>query len=244
MHRFFLPPVQCRGDRLVLEGREAHHGLHVVRLRAGEAVEVLDGQGVCLTCQVSVLSRHAVELQVTARQELPRPSPRLTLVQAVAKPKAMDLIVQKAAELGVHRLVPILAERAVMQSDPERGKREKWEWIAIDSLKQCGSAWLPVIDPPQKLHEYLKHPEPVELSLVASLACQTHPRCHFEAFERAHRRGPVSACVWVGPEGDFTPRELEAIEAAGAHPISLGPRVLRSDTAAIYCLAIVRYALD
>src|ERR1041384_7697222 len=112
MHRFYSPPDQSQASTLVLSESEAHHALHVLRVRQGERVVVLDGVGHELLCEVQRTERDTVSLKVLQKQSLPPLPYRVTLVQAVIKAKAMDMVVQKAAELGVHRLVPILSERS------------------------------------------------------------------------------------------------------------------------------------
>jgi 16S rRNA (uracil1498-N3)-methyltransferase len=159
----------------------------------------------------------------------------------------MDLIVQKATELGVHRIVPILSERSVSQieDDAAASKLEKWHATMVESIKQCGSTWLPMIEPPQPVQKFLAAGEKFDLSLVASLQSDArHPRQFFQNFASEKKRAPKSVCVWVGPEGDFTPAEMNVIRQAGALPMTLGPLVLRSETAAIYCLSILNYELQ
>ena len=247
MHRFYLPPAQSQGDQLTLADGEAHHALHVVRVRRGERVVVLDGVGHELLCEVRDTDRHTVTLTVTQRNSIPPLPYRLLLAQAVTKGKTMDVIVQKATELGVHRIIPILSERSVPHVEEESApaKVEKWEVAAIDAVKQCGSAWLPQIDFPLMVQAFLAHGNRFDLSLIATLQGDgLHPRRHFENYREERRRNPESVCVWIGPEGDFTPAELHAIKTAGALPISLGPLVLRSETAAIYSLSVLNYELQ
>ena len=244
MHRFYLPPTQAQGPILHLTDGEAHHAIHVVRVRVGERVAVLDGAGHEFLCEIQEVSRDVVTLKLIQKNVLATPATRIILAQAVTKAKTMDLIVQKATELGAHRLVPILSERSVPQIEEGNaaGKLEKWQATMIEAVKQCGSPWLPQIDPPQPTQKFLASSERFDLSLVASLQPDArHPREYFQRFaaERAHM--PKSVCVWVGPEGDFTPAEMNAIRQGGALPISLGPLVLRSETAAIYCLSVINY---
>jgi 16S rRNA (uracil1498-N3)-methyltransferase len=241
MRRFYLPPSATKGDLLVLTDREAHHAAHVLRLQAGEEVTVLDGAGARLLCEARRVSRKAVELSVRRREHIPRPAFELTLFQAVVKGKTMETIVEKATELGVRRVVPLLTERVVSHLDTERteSKQAKWQVTAIESIKQCGSPWLPEIDAPRKLTDILKTPPQFDLACVASLRGGEHPR-HWVEGSKQFRTG----CVWIGPEGDFTDAELDAIEATGAKPITLGPLVLRADTAAIASLAVLRSEVD
>ena len=124
-------------------------------------------------------------------------------------------------------------------------KREKWQQVAIEAIKQCGAAWLPEDRGTGDSPEFLARKEKFDLSLVGSLQKERrHPRESFQEFEAKHGRLPQSVGVWIGPEGDFTPAELKAIQAAGALPISLGRLVLRVETAAIYCLSILNYELS
>jgi 16S rRNA (uracil1498-N3)-methyltransferase len=247
MHRFYLPSSLCTDAVLTLSGREAHHGLHVLRLRRGEQATILDGAGGEYLCEVSELDRERIRLTVQ-RKELTPPLPyAITLVQAIPKGKVIESIVQKATELGVSRIVPLISERVVSQLDEERSekKSEHWRQIAIEAIKQCGSTWLPQIDVPTKLNAFLARKEQFDLSLIASLQeDRAQPREWFHSFQVKHRRLPATIALWVGPEGDFTPSEVEAVRAAGALPITLGKLVLRSDTAAICSLSIVNYEMQ
>lgn len=245
MHRFFLPPPLGQGDRLELPGPEAHHALHVLRLAVGDPVMVLDGAGGVLDCEVAATGRRAATLTVRRREQRPRPAPAVTLFQAVAKSRAMEWIVQKATELGVRRLVPVLTERSVprFSAGDTQHKAARWREIAIEALKQCGTPWLPEIPAPAPLAAVLGTGRAFDLALVAALAPDAgHPRQMLEDF-RARHSGPAEVALWVGPEGDFTAAELAAIRGTGARAVTLGERVLRCDTAAVYCLSVLNYAL-
>ncbi len=247
MHRFYLPPAECRQQLLTLSKREAHHALNVLRIRPGERVAVLNGAGEEMLCEVLEAAHGAVTLKVVQTHALARLPYKVTLLQALTKGKTMEQIVQRATELGAHRIVPILSARSVaqVQTDDAANKLDKWETTAIEAIKQCGCAWLPRLEPPQTPQAFLAREDKFELSLIASLQPESrHPREHFELFQAEHERRPESVCVWVGPEGDFTPAEINAIRASGALPITLGKLVLRSETAAIYCMSIINYALQ
>ena len=247
MHRFYLPPEQCQGATLLLAGREAHHALHVLRLARGELITVLDGVGNEFLCAVEKCSRAAVTLSVSLKNFTPPPPCSITLLQAIPKGKLIESIIEKAVELGVSRIVPILAQRVTTHLDDETGplKVEKWRTVAVEAIKQCGSPWLPKIEAPVTIKQFLDRKEKFELPLVASLqGDRRHPREVFRKFHTAHGRPPVSICVWVGPEGDFSPEEINAIKAEGARPITLGRLVLRVETASIYCLSVLNYELQ
>ena len=247
MHRFYLPPKNCAGNSLRLDGREAHHALKVLRVKYGELVAVLDGVGNEFLCTVENCSRDAVTLSVSLKNFKPPPPCRITLLVAIPKGKIIEGIIQKSVELGAHRIVPVLSERVVTQFDGESGehKRAKWQTVAIEAVKQCGAPWLPEIEAPVTIENFLARKEKFDLSLVGSLQKERrHPREVFSEFEEQHKRAPQSVGVWIGPEGDFTLDELKAIQESGAAPVSLGKLVLRVETAAVYCLSVLNYELQ
>lgn len=247
MHHFYLPPEQCQGDSLLLTGSEAHHARHVVRLRRGERVTVADGAGQAFLCELQEYVPDQVRLAVLERRIQSPPPARLTLLQAVPKGKLMEVIVQKATELGASRIVPVLAERVVAHLDDDAAARKvaKWRLVALEAMKQCGLAWLPVVEPPVTLAQFLARNEEFELPLIASLKKGSRlARDYFNDFHARFGRLPQSVGVWVGPEGDFTPAEMEAIKLHGTLPITLGRLVLRCETAAIYCLSVLNYELQ
>jgi len=247
MHRFYLPPEHCAGTTLRLDGREAHHALHVLRLKHGELVAVLDGNGNEFLCTVENAARNAVTLSVSLKNFVPAPPCSVTLLVGVPKGKIIESIIQKAVELGARRIVPILSERVVTQLDDEdaENKREKWQSVAIEAIKQCGATWLPKVEAPTSICDLRFTIYDFDLSLVGSLQKERrHPREVLREFETKHGRLPQSVGVWIGPEGDFTPDELKMIQDSGAQPVSLGRLVLRVETAAIYCLSVLNYELN
>jgi len=246
MHRFYLPPERCAGNALRLDGREAHHALHVLRLKRGDAVTVLDGAGNEFSCAVENAARDSLALTVKEKKTTPPLPCAVTLLQSVPKGKIIESIIQKSVELGARRIVPILSERVVTQLDGDDAekKRDKWQQVAVEAIKQCGAAWLPKVDAPVTPTEFIARGEKFDLLLIGSLQPERrHPREVLREFEKQHSRLPQSVGVWIGPEGDFTLEELKAIQAAGAQPISLGQLVLRVETATIYCLSFLNYEL-
>src|ERR1041385_2037246 len=175
MPRFYLPPDQCADPALFLTGREAHHAIHVLRLRRGDPVTVLNGAGVEFRCEVQQYDRDKVKLAVAAKTSAhPLPS-QITLLQALPKGKIIESIIQKATELGAARIVPLLSERVVaaqLNATDLRRKTDKWRLVAIEAIKQCGAVWLPQIDPPVTTKQFLARGEILDLSLIASL--QSH----------------------------------------------------------------------
>jgi 16S rRNA (uracil1498-N3)-methyltransferase len=247
MHRFYLPPGRCRGDALTLDGSEAHHATRVLRTHAGERVQVLDGVGQTLDCEVVQSAGKSLSLKVLERKRAAAPPSTITLLQAIPKGKVIESIIQKATELGVSRVVPIVSERVIsqMDSDDAQSKAAKWQHVAIEAIKQCGSPWLPKVEAPVALDVVLARREEFELSMVGCLEPDSRqPREYFDRFFAEHRRGPASVGIWIGPEGDFAPAEYAAIKSSGTLPVTLGRLVLRVETAATYGLSIINYELQ
>jgi 16S rRNA (uracil1498-N3)-methyltransferase len=247
MHRFHLSPAQCQGGTLFLAGREAHHALHVLRIRRGERVTVLDGAGREFLCEVQDCNHDQVGLQIVETRTHAPPGCAVTLIQALPKGKIMESIIQKATELGVARIVPLISERVVAQVSREDAARKaaKLQLVAVEATKQCGASWLPRVEEPLTPAQFFERNERFDLPLIASLQRGSRsPREYLGAFRAQHGHSPRSACIWIGPEGDFTGTETDAIKAQGALPITLGRLVLRVETAAIYCLSILHYELE
>ena len=242
--RFHIPADRWGGALLRLEGVERHHCVEVLRLRPGRRVTLFDGAGGEAEAEIVSFDRHAVMLRLTGPLETtPPPRFRITLAQAILKGSRMDFIVQKATELGVAAIAPVVSERTVVRLDPETAeeRRARWTQQAIESAKQCGQNRVPQVEATQGLTDFLRDVSAgVDLALVAAL----RPEARGLRALLAERAGPVNeALLLVGPEGDFTPKELELAGAAGFQPLDLGPAILRSETAALYALSVLSYEL-
>jgi 16S rRNA (uracil1498-N3)-methyltransferase len=245
MHRFYNPDFHPQPGPLTLTDNEASHAVRVLRVQPGTEVTVLNGKGVRALARVRGVARKQVDLEVQTIEEAPRPKLEITLLQALTKPASMDWIVEKATELGVHRVQPILAERVVSRLDEHEAakKVEKWQRTAIEALKQCGGTWLPTIELPRTLARVLQDTRPLQCQFVASLSAQAGELRHSLAQLNlsGESSSPSLVGVWVGPEGDFTEEETAALVAAGAIPITLGNTVLRSETASVCAVTLIRY---
>jgi 16S rRNA (uracil1498-N3)-methyltransferase len=237
MHRFFLPNLQ----QPTLPAAEAHHAIHVLRLKVGDTVNVFDGRGQEAQARIAEIGKDAVRLEILQRFNTPALPCRITLGQAIPK-KHMDLIVQKATELGVAAIVPLVSERTLKRPT---GSPQRWREIALEACKQCGNNWLPQIHEPQPARDFLRAPGQFDLKLIASLQPDARSLKEILCGDRSIQRDAVStALLLIGPEGDFTPAELAAAKSAGCRPLSLGPLVLRAETAALYALSILHYELQ
>ena len=239
MRRFFLPNFQ----EPVLVGDEAYHARHVMRLKAGDTVNVFDGRGHEAHSRITEVTKDSIHLTILQRSGNPSLPFRIGLAQAIPK-KNMDLIVQKATELGVAVIVPLLSERTIVQLDDKSKKMDRWREIALDACKQCGNNWLPEIQPPQKIAAFLNGSGEFDLKLVASLQPDAQLlKGIFSNASTLQRSASPSVLILIGPEGDFTSSELSLAKSAGCLPLSLGPLVLRADTAALYALSILHHEL-
>lgn len=232
MARFFLDAGSW-GEGAELRGDEAAHCARVLRARPGDEVEVFDGNGRSATARVRSVSKHAVALELGACREEPPPAVRILLCLAVLKGKAMDWIVPKAVELGASEIQPLRGGHTVAK--PADRKEEKWRRAVLEACKQCGRDRLPVVHDAVDLGDFLATTPPADGNLIASLAPGARPlREAAEAF-----RGGGTVRYLVGPEGDFTEAERALALERGWRPVGLGPRVLRSETAALFGISLL-----
>jgi 16S rRNA (uracil1498-N3)-methyltransferase len=211
----------------------------VLRLKLGDTLNVFDGSGHEAQARITEIAKDSVRLTILQQSSTPALPCRITLAQAIPK-KNMDLIVQKATELGVSSIVPLVSDRSVVKPDEDSKKTERWREIALEACKQCGNNWLPEIEAPQQAHDYLASLPKHDLKLIASLQPDAKPLKTILG-EPANQK---SVLILIGPEGDFTPAELSLAKSAGCLPLSLGPLVLRAETAAIYALSILHHELQ
>jgi 16S rRNA (uracil1498-N3)-methyltransferase len=234
MARFHLPPANWHAATLT--GDEARHLSQVLRGKAGDVITVFDGHGRRASAKVLQVSRDRVSLEIFEVVSPAPPQPRITLAQAIPKGKTMDLIVQKAVELGVAGIEPLVTRHTIVQ--PGEGKSEKWTRVALEACKQCGQDMLPEISPALAFDTWIAGAAKISgLKLIASLAPGA------QAMREVLRAHPATteATILVGPEGDFSPQETAAALAAGFIPVSLGNIVLRVETASLFCISALRY---
>jgi 16S rRNA (uracil1498-N3)-methyltransferase len=239
VHRFFLSNLQ----QPVLSTVEAHHALHVLRLKVGDTVNVFDGHGHEAQARVAEITKDSVRLSIIQNSSTPPLPCRITLAQAIPK-KSMDLIVQKATELGVATIVPLVSDRTIVKLDEDSKRLDRWREIALDSCKQCGNNWLPEIKSPQKAANFLSSLGTFDLKLIGSLQRDARLLKDILSSTPTLTQSGVSVLILIGPEGDFTPAELNLAKSSGCLPLSLGPLVLRAETAAIYTLSILHHELQ
>lgn len=246
MHRFYISLENWNPDALILSGAEAHHARDVLRMKRGDRAVLFNGRGREITAEVVDLAGDEVGLRKLHETETPPLRCRITLGQAIPKGKNMDLIVQKAVEIGAAEIAPLISERTIVDLGPKETeqKKAKWQQIAIEAAKQCGQNWLPAVHAPRKLKDFFSHTGSFDLRLIGSLQPDAiHLKKILSDYTEQHRDRPKNVLMLVGPEGDFTPAELALAKTHGCLPITLGPIILRVETAAIYCLSVLSYEL-
>ncbi|MGH8093494.1 MAG: 16S rRNA (uracil(1498)-N(3))-methyltransferase [Chthoniobacterales bacterium] len=277
MHRFYLSPNEW--PSATLSEAEAYHARSVLRLQPGDRVVVFDGRGREATAQIRAFESDAMRLRILQAAITPPLPARITLAQAIPKGKNMDLIVQKAVEIGAAEIFPLLSTRTVVQLNTESAmqKQAKWQAVALEAAKQCGQNWLPQVHRPRSPENFFRElesgaslpgaeanvskedhasvqpaslrptrtPLHFDLRLIGSLQPGAqHLKKILAEYADAHNGAqPASVLMLIGPEGDFTPAEIALARSHGCIPLTLGPIILRVETAAIYCLSILSYEL-
>ncbi len=245
MHRCYLPGLNAADSLFCVEGEEARHALKVMRLRVGECCELFDGSGQAVRARI-VATAGSSSMQLEVQEVLPPlpPVAGITLALAIPKGTNMDLIVQKAVELGVSRIVPLISERTIVRLDAAQAEAKalKWQRTVLEACKQCGVNSLPVVETPQPYACFLARQDLPPLRLQCALVPEARPLR--ERLEAGRAAGASEVALLIGPEGDFSPSEYAAGQAAGFLPVSLGPIILRVETAVFMAVAAARYALD
>ena len=244
--RVHCAPPAAAGAEITLTPAETHHLVTVNRARVGDPVTAFDGRGTEWNCRLESDRRSGAVLRVHATRAHPSHPCAISIAQALPKGPAMDAIVRQATEIGAARIIPLETERTQVHLAAERseGKVGKWRTTALEAAKQCGNPFLPEITAVQTLDACLGAARDQDLRLVASLHPGARPLKEVLARRRETGAAAPRTAIWlIGPEGDFSPAELERVAAAGFEPVTLGPLTLRCDTAAACALAILGHEL-
>jgi 16S rRNA (uracil1498-N3)-methyltransferase len=236
--RFFVDGIFAVGDRVALAPSDARKAMLVLRLHDGDALEICDSAGRTFDASLAVDGARGFARLEREREAPPAPLLEIVLAQAIPKGQKMDLVVEKATELGVARIVPVVSERSL--DDPGEAKLERWRRIARTAAQQSGRPDVPVVDAPTAWSAlFAGAGKPGTLALVPWELAPPEPLRDVlpHALE-----GVTRVLVAIGPEGGFGDEEIALAERAGARPISLGRRILRTETAGLVVCGILRYA--
>jgi 16S rRNA (uracil1498-N3)-methyltransferase len=221
-----------------LDARESHHLSKVLRLRDGDALSAFDGQG--RTWQGRVVSSSPRELRVRLESLVMTPplQPERILVQALPKQKAWETSLRMAAEIGVTRIVPLFSQHSEIRLGSERmdGKLDKWRQLLIEACKQCGLPYLPTIETPLSLKDWIANQSLPLCGCIASLEANTP---YLIQTDFSAEKKPAAVHAVIGPEGDFSAEEYALLRETGLSPVRLGQQTLRCDTAVAYTLSVL-----
>ena len=244
MHRFFAEPGQIGEKEIVITGADVNHIRNVLRMRADEEVLIADGQGAEYRCKLTELGENEVRAQILwkldGNAEL---ASAITLFQGLPKSDKMDLIVQKCVELGVDRIVPVSTKRAVVKLDAkkEQIRLKRWNTISESAAKQSGRGVIPEVSGVMSFGKALEEAKKLDVLLIPYERAE-----HMTETRRVmgEIRPGQSVGIFIGPEGGFEESEVEEAVAAGAQAITLGKRILRTETAGLAVMAMLSYLLE
>jgi 16S rRNA (uracil1498-N3)-methyltransferase len=224
------------GLEILLPEQAGEHVARVLRLERGHPLILFNGEGHEYDAQLSSLAKRAVTAEITAMRDVDREAPlNLTLAQGIARGEKMDWILQKATELGVVRIVPLMTERTEVRLDEDRAERRHAHWTSViaSACEQCGRNRLPVLEPPQRLDRWLGALTP-ESGLRLALLPEGNTQL------RQLRSMDKGACLVVGPEGGFSENDIALLAQCDFRGLRLGPRILRTETAGLAALAALQ----
>ena len=233
--RVYVEEALAAGKSLVLEGSAANHIMRVLRLRDGDVLTLFDGRGGEHGARITGFRRDSVQVEVQEHRDVERESKlNLTLAQGISRGERMDWVMQKATELGVTRIIPVITERTMVKLDERQSERklEHWRAIVIAACEQSGRNRVPEVAAPCAYHEVLRSGDGNGKKLLLS------PTGNLNARDLALSG---RATLLVGPEGGLSPEEQEQAVGAGFEQVRMGPRVLRTETAAIAALTILQH---
>jgi len=233
--RCFVDMALAPGARIALPESAATHLVRVLRLREGDACVLFNGDGHDYAATLAVAGKREVVAEVSAATLLANESPlRITLLQGVARGEKMDLILQKATELGVAAIVPVNSERSEVKLDAERAVKRvaHWRSVVVSACEQSGRATIPDVAAPVGLAEAAR-------AIDAAMKLTLDPEGE-HALASLAAPSPLSACIAIGPEGGWSSRDRELLRAAGFSGLRLGPRVLRTETAGLAAIAALQ----
>ena len=237
MRRFYIEPAEILNQHPQITGNDVRHMRKVLRHEPGDQVLLIDGSGFEYPAVIETISKDTATFLIIEKKQADTASPlELVVAQGFLKDKKMDTIIRHLTELGLSRWIPLISDRSVARPDENRvaERMRRWENIAIESLKQCGLSKLPVISPLMTFEELVNSPEDYDGKII----CWEEEKVPLAGL---HPGKPQKILLVIGPEGGFSPEEIKYSQPADFKSISLGPRILRAETAAIAACTLVQY---
>ncbi|MEW6685196.1 MAG: 16S rRNA (uracil(1498)-N(3))-methyltransferase [Candidatus Edwardsbacteria bacterium] len=239
---FYTPPEKIFGQRLLISGDEARHITKVMRHKLGDRILVVDGLGSEYEAVISVLSETSLEAKILhRRRKTNEPIVKVSLAQGLVKGARFDILVEKATEIGVWEIIPLLTSRTEVIPNEENHRSERWQRIAIAAMKQSQRSVLPKIEPPTLLGEVVKKIKEYDLAI---LAFEGEKKLRLPALFTKPKKEIRRILCLIGPEGGFTKQEMELAGEKGVMLVGLGPRRLRSETAGIVLLTLIMFQMQ
>jgi 16S rRNA (uracil1498-N3)-methyltransferase len=238
MQKFIIPKIDTLPSKASIHGQDAKHIAKVLRLSQGNPIEVTDGDGRDYTAQIVSISPGNIDVSILNRYDSLTESPlHITLCSGMLKDKKMDLVIKHVTQLGISQWIPFFCERSIPTPDAKRMEKRhlRWETIAGESLKQCRRSRLPKIAAPLSFEQLLDHSAAYELKIAF--------------WEKATqkldslKKNPANIIILIGPEGGFSEKEIKMAKEKGFLSYSLGPRILRAETAAISSCTLIQHIL-
>ena len=244
MPRFFVEPDQVCGNKIIIEGSDVNHITKVLRMKIGEELMVCDGTGLDYFCTIAKLDSDAVFCDVCNKWESYSELPvKVTLFQGLPKADKMELIIQKTVELGVCEIVPVAMQRSIAKLDDKKAGRkiERWQSISESAAKQAGRGIIPKVTEPMSFAEALEYAKEMD-SIIVPYENAKGISYTKEVIREA--KACTRLAIFIGPEGGFADSEIERAKEAGAKLVTLGNRILRTETAGMATLAILMYEFE
>lgn len=244
MYHFFVTPAQITEEYATITGQDVNHIRNVLRMRPGEQVGIRDGISRNYVCELEEITAEEIRARILSvdedNSELPA---RLYLFQGLPKSDKMEMIIQKAVELGAYEIIPVATRRAVVKLDEkkEASKVKRWNTIAESAAKQSGRMLVPEVTRVMTLREAYAYAAAFDLNLIPYELAEGM-RDTKEVIGRI--RPGMQVGIFIGPEGGFDVEEVEAAVEAGIHPITLGRRILRTETAGLTALSVLMFQLE
>lgn len=244
MHHFFVTPDQVHEEQIYIEGSDVNHMKNVLRMKIGEEFHVSDGNNKKYRCEISKFDESTVCGKILEELEVDTELPsKLYLFQGLPKGDKMELIVQKAVELGVWEIIPVSTKRAVVKLDAKKAakKVERWNSISESGAKQSGRNVIPEVKPVMTYKEALSYAKELDVLMIPYELAEGMEDT--KQFIEAIKPGQ-SVGIFIGPEGGFEQEEVELAIRMGAKSVTLGKRILRTETAGLTVLAVLMYHLE